>query len=105
MVVVYLAWAYVEQRFDRERSSRIQTYGDIIRRHREEHAVEWLTGAVTAIETGDVDLVLQYFLLTYLPRVQFRRYQNHADAQAGLPSTWVMPCRTFSSVNWLLNKM
>lgn len=63
MVVVHLAWAYVEQRFDRERSSQIQTYGDIIRQHREEHAVDWLTGAVEmAIETGDVNLVLQYFL-------------------------------------------
>lgn len=63
MVVVHLAWAYVEQRFDRERSSQIQTYGDIIRQHRNEHAVDWLTGAVEmAIETGDVDLVLQHFL-------------------------------------------
>lgn len=63
MVVVHLAWAYVEQRFDRERSSQIQTYGDIIRRHREEHAIDWLTGAVEmAIETEDVDLVLQHFL-------------------------------------------
>lgn len=63
MVVVHLAWAYVEQRFDRERSSHIQTYGDIIRQHRDEHAVDWLTGAVEmAIETGDVNLVLQHFL-------------------------------------------
>ena len=68
MVVVHLAWAYVEQRFDRERSSRIQTYGDIIRRHREEHAIDWLTGAVEmAIETEDIDLVLQHFL-----RLDFR---------------------------------
>lgn len=63
MVVVHLAWAYVEQRFDRERSSQIQTYGDIIRQHREEHAVDWLTGAVEmAIATQDVNLVLQHFL-------------------------------------------
>ena len=63
MVVVHLAWAYVEQRFDRERSSQIQTYGDIIRQHRDEHAVDWLTGAVAmALETGDVNLVLQHFL-------------------------------------------
>ena len=63
MVVVHLAWAYVEQRFDRQRSSQIQTYGDIIRQHREEHAVDWLTGAVEmAIETGDVNLVLRHFL-------------------------------------------
>ena len=63
MVVVHLAWAYVEQRFDRERSSHIQTYGDIIRQHREEHAIDWLTGAVEmAIETEDVDLELRQFL-------------------------------------------
>lgn len=63
MVVVHLAWAYVEQRFDRECSSQIQTYGDMIRQHRDEHAVDWLTGAVEmAIETGDVNLVLQHFL-------------------------------------------
>ncbi len=63
MVVVHLAWAYMEQRYDRERSSQIQTYGDIIRRHRDEHAVDWLTGAVEmAIETEDIDLVLQHFL-------------------------------------------
>ncbi len=63
MVVVHLAWAYVEQRFDRERSSQIQTYGDIIRQHRDEHAVDWLTGAVEmAIETEDVDFVLRHFL-------------------------------------------
>ena len=63
MVVVLLAWAYVEQRFDRECSSQIQTYGDMIRQHRDEHAIDWLTGAVEmAIETEDVDLVLQHFL-------------------------------------------
>ena len=63
IVVVLLAWAYVEQRFDRECSSQIQTYGDIIRRHRDEHAIDWLTGAVEmAIETEDIDLVLQHFL-------------------------------------------
>ena len=63
IVVVHLAWAYVEQRFDRECSSQIRSYGDVIRRHRDEHAVDWLTGAVEmAIETEDVDLVLQHFL-------------------------------------------
>jgi len=63
MVVVHLAWAYVEQRFAQERSAQIKTYGDIIRRHRDEHAIVWLTGAVKmAIETGDTELVLQRFL-------------------------------------------
>ena len=63
MAVVLLAWAYVEQRFACERSAQIQTYGDIIRRHRDEHAADWLTGALEmAIETGDRDLVLRHFL-------------------------------------------
>lgn len=63
MVVVLLAWAYVEQRFAKEHSAQIKTYGDIIRRHRDEHAIDWLTGAVEmAIQTGDVELVLQRFL-------------------------------------------
>ncbi len=63
MVVVHLAWAYVEQRFAQERSAQVRTYGDIIRRHRDEHAVAWLEGAIEmAIETGDPELVLRRFL-------------------------------------------
>jgi hypothetical protein len=63
MVVVLLAWAYVEQRFAQERGAQVKTYGDIIRRHRDEHAIAWLTGAIEmAITTGDTDLVLQRFL-------------------------------------------
>jgi hypothetical protein len=63
IVVVHLAWAYVEQRFAQERSAYVQTYGDIIRRHRDEHAVDWLTGAIEiAAQTGDTELVLQRFL-------------------------------------------
>lgn len=63
LAVVQLAWTYIEQRFDRERSNRLQTYGDIIRQHREEHAIEWLTGALEmALDTEDVDRVLQHFL-------------------------------------------
>lgn len=63
MVVVHLAWAYVEQRFAQERSAQVRTYGDIIRRHRDEHAIDWLAGAIQmAIETGDPELVLQRFL-------------------------------------------
>ena len=63
MVVVWLAWAYVERRFYLERSPQIKTYGDLIRRHRDEHAITWLTGAIDlAIETGDPDLVVQRFL-------------------------------------------
>ena len=63
IVVVHLAWAYVEQRFALERSAQIKTYGDIIRQHRDEHAISWLTSAIDlVIETGDTQLVLQRFL-------------------------------------------
>lgn len=63
MVVVLLTWAYVERRFEQERSAQIRTYGDIIRRHRNEHAVDWLTGALEMMrETNDIQQVLQHFL-------------------------------------------
>jgi len=63
IVVVLLTWAYVERRFASERSSQIKTYGDIIRRHRDEHAVDWLTGALHMLQdTGDIKQVLQRFL-------------------------------------------
>jgi hypothetical protein len=63
MVVVLLTWAYIERRFEQERSSQIKTYGDLIRRHRDEHAVEWLTGAVKMMQkTGDLQQVLQRYL-------------------------------------------
>ncbi len=63
MVVVLLTWAYVERRFEQERSVQIKTYGDLIRRHRDEHAVEWLTGAVKMMqETGDLQQVLHRYL-------------------------------------------
>lgn len=63
IVVVLLTWAYVERRFSQERSAQIKTYGDIIRRHRDEHAVNWLTGALQMLQkTGDIQQVLQHFL-------------------------------------------
>ena len=63
LVVVLLTWAYVERRFEQERSAQIQTYGDLIRRHRDEHAVDWLTAALEMMrETNDIQLVLQRFL-------------------------------------------
>lgn len=63
MVVVLLTWAYVERRFEQERCAQIQTYADLIRRHRDEHAIEWLTGALLMMqETGDLQQVLQRFL-------------------------------------------
>ena len=63
MVVVLLTWAYVEQRFELERCAQIKTYGDLIRRHRDEHAIEWLTGALKMMqETGDMQQVLHRYL-------------------------------------------
>ena len=63
MVVVQLAWGYIERRFIQERSAKVKCYGDIIRRHQEEHAREWLIGALQmALETGAIEPVLQRFL-------------------------------------------
>ena len=64
VVAVHLAWAYVERRFVKERSGQIKCYGDLIRRHRDEHAEAWLKAAVEmAQEDGTtIDQVLQRFL-------------------------------------------
>ena len=63
VVVVLLTWASVERRSEQERSAQIKTYGDIIRRHRDEHAVGWLTSALEMMrETGDMEGVVQHFL-------------------------------------------
>ncbi|MDM8529419.1 hypothetical protein QUF58_14590 [Anaerolineales bacterium HSG24] len=68
ILVVQLAWAYVEQRLAQERSAQINSYGDIIRLHRDQHAIDWLSGAIDmAIETGNADLVLQRFLRLEIP--------------------------------------
>ncbi len=62
-LVVHLAWADVEWLFAQERSAQVQTCGDIIRQHRDEHAVDWLRGAIQiAVETGDAEAVLRRFL-------------------------------------------
>jgi hypothetical protein len=63
LVAVHLAWAYVERRFVAERGPHIQCYGDVIRRHREEHAEAWLEAAVRMARDGaTLDHVLQRFL-------------------------------------------
>jgi hypothetical protein len=63
LVVVLLTWAYVERRFEQERCAQLKTYGDLIRRHRNEHAIEWLTGALQMMqETGNIQQVLQRYL-------------------------------------------
>ena len=62
MVAVLLTWAYVEQCFEQERSAQLKTYGDLIRRHRDEHAVAWLTSALEMMqETGDMQQVLHHY--------------------------------------------
>jgi DDE superfamily endonuclease len=62
-VAVHLAWAYVEERLARERSAQIRCYGDVIRRHRDDHAAAWLRAAVEqGIRTGDVESVLNRLL-------------------------------------------
>jgi hypothetical protein len=63
LVVVLLTWAYVERRYEQERSASVKSYGDLIRRHRDEHAVEWLTSAIRMMqETGDLQWVLRRYL-------------------------------------------
>jgi hypothetical protein len=63
VVAVHLAWAYVEARFARERSPQIRCYGDVMRRHRDDHAAAWLRAAVEqGIRTGDIEAVLNRFL-------------------------------------------
>jgi hypothetical protein len=63
VVVVHLAWAYVERRFAQERSAQIRCYGDLLRRHREEHAEAWLTAALQeAMRTGEIEPVLRRYL-------------------------------------------
>jgi hypothetical protein len=63
VAVVHLTWAYVQWRFLHERSAQIRNPADIIRRHRDEHACDWLTGACQeAVATGDIETVLQRFL-------------------------------------------
>jgi DDE superfamily endonuclease len=63
VVAVHLAWAYVEERLARERSAQIRCPGDVIRRHRDDHAAAWLRSAVEqGIRTGDIESVLKRFL-------------------------------------------
>ena len=63
VVVVHLAWAYVERRLVEERSLEIKCPGDLIRRHREEHAETLLKAAVgMALDGATLNQVLQRFL-------------------------------------------
>jgi DDE superfamily endonuclease len=63
VVAVHLAWAYVEQRFACQRSPQEKCYGDVVRRHRDEHAEAWLREAIEmGMQTGSVEAVLDRFL-------------------------------------------
>ena len=63
VVAVHLAWAYVERRFAEERSAQLKCCGDLIRRHREEHAETLLKAAVEMTLGGATrEQVLQRFL-------------------------------------------
>lgn len=63
VVAVHLAWAYIERRFVAERGTQIKCCGDLIRRHREEHAESLLTAAVEMTLQGATrEQVLQRFL-------------------------------------------
>jgi len=63
VVAVHLAWAYVERRFVEERGAEIKCPGDLIRRHREEHAEAWLEAAVRmTLDGATLEQVLQRFL-------------------------------------------
>ena len=57
------AWAYIERRLIKERDAQIKCCGDLIRRHREEHAETLLKAAVgMALGGATLDQVLQRFL-------------------------------------------
>ncbi len=61
--IVHLAWTYIEWRFVQEKSPQNKCPSDIIRRHREEHAHDWLKGALEMVlETGNVEQVLERFI-------------------------------------------
>lgn len=63
LVVVLLTWAYVEYQFVHADPTQVKSYGDVIRRHRDEHALNWLSAALDLVqETGDKQQVLQRFL-------------------------------------------
>ncbi len=63
VVVVHLAWAYIQWRFAQEGSAEIKCYADLIRRHREEHLRDMLFSALmTFQETGSLETTCQQFL-------------------------------------------
>lgn len=63
VVAVHLAWASIERRFVLERSARVKTYGDLIRRHRDEHAAATLKSALMMAQSGTpIDEIITRFV-------------------------------------------
>jgi hypothetical protein len=63
LVAVHLAWAYVERRYHEEADAQVKCYGDLIRRHRDEHTLALLKAAVEMTQAGaSLDQVLQRFV-------------------------------------------
>jgi hypothetical protein len=63
VVAVDLAWAYVERRYHEETKAQLKCYGDLIRRHRDEHAVAVFEAAVQMAQAGATTAqVLQRFV-------------------------------------------
>jgi len=61
--VVHLAYAYLQWRLAHTTDRQLRSPADVIRRHRNEHARDWLMGAIQeAIATGDAEAVLRRFL-------------------------------------------
>lgn len=63
IVVVHLAWVYVQWRFAQEHGPAVRCYADVIRRHQDEHLRDWLVGALTMVlETGSIEETCRRFL-------------------------------------------
>jgi hypothetical protein len=63
VVAVHLTWAYVERRFHTERDTQVKCYGDLLRRHRDEHSEALLKAAVEMAHAGATPTaVLQRFI-------------------------------------------
>lgn len=61
--VVHLAYAYTQWRLAHTTDRHVRNPADVIRLHRNEHARDWLMGAIQeAIATGDAEAVIQRFL-------------------------------------------
>lgn len=63
VAVVHLTWAYVQWRLMHDQSTPPPSPADIMRQHREEHTIDWLTGACQEVlATGHLEAVLARFL-------------------------------------------